>query len=210
MQSAQEQSFLTPDKVIEILQQGNEDFINNRLTVKNTVERVRHAAAGQYPAAVILSCLDSRVPVEDIFHCGIGDIFVARVAGNIINPDILGSMEYACKISGARLIVVMGHGDCGTIKLAINRSAFGNFTGLLHKIKPAINQAQASFQGDASSSNPDFVDAVCRINVKLMVNEIRKDSPILKEMEDQGEIKIAGAIYDIHCGKVEFDLPKSM
>jgi len=198
------QSNLTPDKVIEILQQGNEDFINDRLTVKNTTERVRSAAFGQYPAATILSCLDSRVPVEDIFHCGIGDIFVARVAGNIVNPDILGSMEYACKVCGAKLVVVLGHGLCGTIKAAIDDAELGNFTGLLHKIKPAINHAKANYKGETNSSNPDFVDTVSRTNVELMVNEIRKDSPMLKEMENRGEIGIIGAFYDMYNGKVDF------
>ena len=198
------QSNLTPDKVIEILQQGNEDFINDRLTVKNTTERVRSAAFGQYPAATILSCLDSRVPVEDIFHCGIGDIFVARVAGNIVNPDILGSMEYACKVCGAKLIVVLGHGHCGTIRLAIDNAELGNITGLLHKIKPAVNQSKTNYKGESNSSNPAFVDMVCRTNVELMVNLIRKDSPILKEMENKGEIKIVGAWYDMHSGRVDF------
>ena len=202
--SAEEQSQLTPDRVIEILKQGNQEFINNKLTIKNTPERVRNAAGGQYPAAVILSCLDSRVPVEDIFHCGIGDVFVARVAGNIVNPDMLGSMEYACKVSGAKLIVVMGHGCCGAIKSAIDDVELGNITGLLAKIKPAVTKSTTNFGGATNSSNPAFVETVCRANVELTVNKIRNDSPILKEMEDHGEIKIVGAIYDMECGKVEF------
>ena len=204
MLTAKKQSELTPDGVIEILQQGNEDFINNRLTVKNTTMRVRKAANGQYPMAVILSCLDSRVPVEDVFHCGIGDIFVARVAGNIVNPDILGSMEIACKLFGAKLVVVMGHGHCGAIKSAIDNVELGNITGLLQKIKPAVTQSKALFKGETKSSNPEFVDIVCHINVELMVNEIHKNSPILKKMEETGEIKIVGAMYDLYSGKVEF------
>ena len=202
--TAQEQSMLTPDKVIEILKQGNKDFINNNLTIKNTPQRVLDAASGQYPEAAILSCLDSRVPVEDIFHCGIGDVFVARVAGNIVNPDILGSMEFACKVSGAKLIVVLGHGQCGAIKSAIDNVELGNITGLLDKIRPAVCQAKANFTGEARSSNKAFVDVVCHANVELMVNEIRKNSPVLKEMEDNGEIKIVGAMYDMHTGKVDF------
>ena len=204
MLTAKEQSNLTPYRVIEILKQGNDDFINNRLTVKNTAERIRHAVSGQYPAAVILSCLDSRVPVEDIFHCGIGDIFVARVAGNIVNSDILGSMEYACKVSGAKLAVVLGHGLCGAIKSAIDNVELGNITGLLQKIHPAVRQSKANFTGDVKSSNPEFVDMVCRTNVELMVNEIRKGSPILKEMETRSEIGIVGAMYNMYSGKVDF------
>ena len=204
MHSVTEQSNLTPEKVIEILKQGNEDFINNRLTVKNNTERIRNAAKGQSPIAVILSCLDSRVPVEDIFHCGIGDIFVARVAGNIVNSDILGSMEFACKVFGVRLILVMGHRQCGAIMSAIDHVELGNFSGLLHKIQPAVNQSKTTFTGEPVSSNPVFVDAVCRANVELMLNEIRQGSPILKEMEILGEIKIVGAMYNMNNGKVDF------
>ena len=202
--SAEEQANLTPDKVIENLKQGNDDFINNRLVIRNNTERVKNAAKGQYPEAVILSCLDSRVPVEDVFHRAIGDVFVARVAGNIVNPDILGSMEYACKVSGSKLIVVLGHGHCGAIKSAIDDVELGNITGLLDKIKPAVCHSKENFTGETKSSNPAFVEAVCLANVKLMVNEIRMNSPILKEMEDNGEIKIIGAIYEMECGKVEF------
>ena len=204
MLTGKEQSNLTPDKVIEILKQGNDDFINNKLTVKNNTERVRNAVKGQYPASVVLSCIDSRVPVEDVFHCGIGDIFVVRVAGNIVNPDILGSMEYACKVSGSKLAVVLGHGYCKTIMLAIDGVELGNITGLLNKIKPAINRSKANFKGETTSSNQEFVDTVIRSNVELTVNEIRNNSPILKEMEDKGEIKIMGAMYNMDNGKVEF------
>jgi len=201
---AEEQSKLTPDKVIENLKQGNKEFSSNKLSLKNSTERVRNAAKGQYPEAVILSCLDSRVPVEDVFHRGIGDVFVARVAGNIVNPDILGSMEYACKVSGAKLIVVLGHGHCGAVKSAINEVELGNITGLLDKIKPAVEQSKANFQGETSSANPEFVEKVCHTHVELMVHEIRQNSPILKEMEDKGEIKIVGAIYDMESGAVAF------
>ena len=204
MFSEKDRSELTPDKVIDILRRGNDDFINNRLTVKNTIARVRNAASGQYPVAAILSCLDSRVPVEDIFHCGIGDVFVARVAGNIVNPDILGSMEIACKIFGAKLIVVLGHGNCGAIRLTIDQTEAGNITGLLNNIKPAVVQCKMNFTGETNSFNPVFVDAVCRINVELMIKKIRGNSSILKEMEDQGKIKIVGGIYAINSGKVDF------
>ena len=202
--TAEEQSKLTPDKVIEILKQGNEAFANNHLTVKNSRKRVQDAINGQYPEAVILSCIDSRVPVEDIFQCGIGDIFVARIAGNIVNPDILGSMEYACKVSGSKLVVIMGHGHCGAIKSAINKVELGNITGLLSKIMPAINRSKINFQGETTTSNPKFLEAVCHTHVELMLNEVRKNSPVLKEMEDKDEIKIVGAIYNMEIGKVEF------
>ena len=200
----EEQSKLTPDKVIETLKKGNEAFAGNNLRVQNSTERVHNAAEEQYPEAIILSCIDSRVPVEDIFQCGIGDIFVARVAGNIVNPDILGSMEYACKVSGSKLVVVLGHGNCGAIKSVLNEVELGNITGLLEKIKPALSESKENYSGETKSSNHDFVETVCHTNVKLMVNEIRKNSPILKEMEDNGEIKIVGAMYDIHTGKVDF------
>ena len=202
--TAEEQSKLTPDKVIEILKKGNEEFTNNLLTVRNNMERVQDAANGQFPAAVILSCLDSRVPVEDIFHCAIGDLFVARVAGNIVNPDILGSMEFACKVSGSKLVVVLGHDYCGAVKSAISDVELGNITELLSKIQPAVNHSRENFEGDADVSNNDFVDVVCHTNVMFMVEEIRKNSPILKEMEDNGEIKIVGAKYHLHTGKVNF------
>ena len=202
--TAEEQSKLTPDAVIEILKQGNDAFANNNLTVNNSIERVRSAVNGQYPEAVILSCIDSRVPVEDVFQCGVGDIFVVRVAGNIVDPDILGSIEFACKVSGAKLVVVMGHGHCGAIESAINNVELGNITGLLNKIKPAVDLVKVNFRGETTSSNAEFFEAVCRTNVKLMVNKIREDSPILKDMETNGEIKIVGAMYHLETGKVEF------
>ncbi len=202
--TAEEQSQLTPSRVIEILKEGNKDFINDNLTVRNNTERVRNAALGQYPKAVILSCLDSRVPVEDVFHRGIGDIFVARVAGNIVNPDILGSIEYGCKVSGAKVVMVLGHEYCGAIKSAINNVELGNITGLLEKIKPAVTEAKVDFTGEQSAKNPAFVEAVCHHNIELVVKEIREKSPILKEMEDNGEIAIIGAVYDMDTGKVDF------
>jgi carbonic anhydrase len=200
----EEQLALTPDQVIEILKQGNQDFVNDELTMRNNSEQIKDAASGQYPKAVILSCLDSRVPVEDVFHRTIGDIFVARVAGNIVNTDILGSMEFACKASGAKLVMVLGHGACGAVKGAISNAELGNLTELLNKIKPAVNETKASFKGETTAANSDFVEAVGHNNVNLMVKEIREKSPILKEMEDKGEIKIIGAYYDLHTGKVDF------
>jgi len=199
----EEQAKLKPADVLTRLKQGNLDFTKDNLTIRNTTERVRKASLGQYPKAVILSCLDSRVPVEDIFHSGIGNLFVARVAGNIINDDILGSMEYACKVSGAKLVFVLGHEYCGAVKAAIDGFKLGNITSLLHKIQPAVVAAKASFAGKATSSDPRFVEAVCDQNVELAIQEILQKSPVLKEMASKGEIMIVGGVYDMSSGKVE-------
>jgi len=202
--TAEQQAKLTPQEVLDTLERRNQDFVNDNLTIRNNTQRVRDAAIGQYPKAVILSCLDSRVPVEDVFHCGIGDIFVARVAGNIANEDILGSLEYACKVSGSKVIVVLGHEYCGAIKSAIKDVKLGNITPLLKKIRPAVVSAGKGFQGEKTADNPAFVEAVCHENVNLTISEIIRRSPILKEMENKGEIKIAGAVYDMETGKVTF------
>jgi carbonic anhydrase len=197
------QSKLTPDTVLYHLKKGNTDYIENNLTIRNTLARIRVASLGQYPAAVVLSCMDSRVPVEDIFHAGIGDLFVVRVAGNISNPDILGSLEYGCKVSGAKVIVVLGHEHCGAIKSAIQDVKLGNITELLTKIKPAIENVQ-DFYGEKNYNNLAYMEAVTNSNIRLTIENIRKESPILKEMEDKGEIKIVGAEYRMETGKVDF------
>lgn len=202
--TAEEQAKLTPDAVLDILKQGNKEFTEDALTIRNNTQRVRAAVSGQYPKAAIVSCLDSRVPVEDIFHRGIGDLFVARVAGNFVNEDILGSLEYACKVSGSKLIVVLGHEHCGAVKSAIDDVKLGNITAMLSKIQPAVSEAKSTFSGEKTSSNPKFVDAVCTHNVEHAINEIRAKSPILKEMEDKGEIKVVGAVYHMETGKVVF------
>lgn len=202
--TAKEQAKLTPDSVLQSLIEGNKDFTEDNLTVRNNTQRVREASIGQYPKAVVLSCLDSRIPVEDVFHKGIGDLFVARVAGNIVNDDILGSMEYACKVSGSKLIVVMGHDYCGAVKSAIDEVKLGNITTLLDKIQPAVAESKKTFKGEKTSSNPEFVEEVCTQNIELGMDSIRKKSPILKEMEEKGEIKIVGAVYNMKSGKVTF------
>ena len=202
--TAEQQAKLTPLLVLDSLKKGNQEFVEDRLTIRNTSERVRQAAMGQYPEAVILSCLDSRVPVEDVFHRGIGDLFVARVAGNIVNDDILGSLEYACKVSGSKVIVVLGHEYCGAIKSAISNVKLGNITTLLEKIQPAVVNAGKDFNGDKSASNPEFVEEVCSYNVQLSIDNIRQKSSILKEMEEKGEIMIVGAVYDMESGEVDF------
>ncbi|WP_231464834.1 carbonic anhydrase family protein [Pedobacter sp. Leaf132] len=201
--SKEQQANLTPESVLLRLREGNGDFVKDNLTIRNTTQRVRKASLGQYPKAVILSCLDSRVPVEDIFHSGIGNLFVARVAGNIVNEDILGSMEYACKVSGAKLVLVLGHEYCGAVKSAIDGVKLGNITGLLAKINPAVIKAGTNFKGHKISSNPLFVEAVCDENVKVAIDQIRERSPILKEMEMDKKIMLVGAVYDMKTGKVE-------
>jgi carbonic anhydrase len=198
-----EQQALTPDLVIQSLKDGNARFIKNKLTLRDHSAMVRSAASGQYPKAVILSCLDSRIPVEDVFDKGIGDLFVARVAGNFVNEDILGSMEYGCKVSGAKLILVLGHESCGAIKAAIDDVKLGNITAMLSKIKPAVISSQ-NFDGYKTSKNDAFVEYVAKNNVTHTIENIKSQSSILKEMSDTGEIKIVGAYYDLKTGEVIF------
>lgn len=209
--TAEQQAKLTPDDVIRLLQEGNQRFTSNDLTARNHNEQVRKSSEGQYPKAIILSCVDSRVPVEDVFDRGIGDVFVARVAGNFVNEDILGSMEYACKVAGAKLIVVMGHEHCGAVKAAIDHVEMGNITAMLSKIEPAVHKAAED--GKISSKDPDAVHAVCEANIDNTIETIRNQSPILKTMEEEGSIKIIGGIYDMDDGVVTFlhpeDLPVS-
>ncbi len=198
-----EQDALTPEAVLELLQTGNERFTSGTLTARNHSKAVREAAMGQFPKAVILSCLDSRIPVEDVFDRGIGDIFVARVAGNFENTDILGSMEFACRVSGAKLVLVLGHQHCGAIKGAIDGVELGNITPMLANIRPAVEHF-SDYEGLKSSANDEFVQKVAVQNVRLTVGDIRRKSPILNKMEEDGKIRIVGAMYDMNSGKVEF------
>lgn len=199
----QEQEALSPDEVFQLFKQGNERFVSGTLTSRDHSAQIRYAANGQFPKAIVLSCVDSRVPVEDVFDLGIGDIFVARVAGNFENTDILGSMEFATKISGAKTILVLGHEDCGAVKAAIDEAQLGNITAMLKNIKPAVDSL-SDYAGEQSSSNPEFVNLVAEKNVRISMEDIRKRSPILKEMEDQGQISIIGALYDMDSGAVQF------
>lgn len=198
----EEQEALTPDMVIQSFKEGNERFMRNDLTERNHSEQVRKTTHAQFPKAIILSCVDSRVPVEDVFDRGIGDIFVARVAGNFVNVDMLGSMEFACKVSGSKLILVMGHEHCGAVKAAVDDVKLGNITPMLSKIRPVVDKVE--YEGERTSKNDEFVSMVCENNVINTINSIREGSPILKEMEDKGEIKIVGAVYDMDNGKVSF------
>lgn len=198
-----EQASLTPTRVIDLLAAGNGRFVGGEMTLRNHNEQIRRAAAGQYPKAVVLSCLDSRIPVEDVFDCGIGDLFVARVAGNTINDDILGSMEFACKVASAKLVVVMGHELCGAVMGAIDGVEMGHITALLGKIRPATLKAEG-FLGARTSANTDYVRWVAAQNVRLCIERVRAESPILADMEQAGEIKLIGAMYAMETGKVEF------
>ncbi len=198
-----ERDQLTPDQVLAQLVAGNERFRTNNSTLRNHTEEIRQAAVGQYPKAIVLGCVDSRVPVEDVFDQGLGDVFVARVAGNFANEDILGSMEFACKVSGVKLILVMGHQHCGAIKGAIDDVKLGNLTTLLQKIKPAVAMNQ-NYAGDKTTANEAYVREVAKTNVLNTVAYIRKNSPILREMEQKGEIKIVGAFYTLTKGELLF------
>ncbi len=201
--SAEEQKQLTPDDVINSLKEGNKRFTSGSLTMRDHSKQIRDAVTGQFPKAVVLSCVDSRVPIEDVFDKGIGDMFVARIAGNIVNEDILGSMEFSCKVSGAKLVLVMGHEYCGAIKGAIDKVELGNLTALLKKIEPAV-EACNHYTGNKTSKNPEFVDLVVHKNILISVENIRAQSTILREMETNGEIKIVGAYYDMDNGEVTF------
>ncbi len=199
----EEQEALTPDQIIQNLKDGNQRFRNNDLTARNHSALVRDAIKGQYPKAAVLACMDSRMPVEDIFDKGIGDLFVCRVAGNVVNEDILGSLEYGCKVSGAKVIIVMGHRYCGAIQSAIKNVKLGNITGLLKKVQPAI-QKSSGYQGEKSYSNDGYVTAVALMNVQNIVLEIQQKSPILAEMVKAGTLKIVAAGYDLDTGEVKF------
>ena len=192
---------MTPDEILAAFKRGNTHFSEGLKKSRDHLKAQQMTAKGQYPSAVVLSCIDSRAPAEVIMDLGIGDIFNARVAGNIANEDILGSMEFACKLSGAKVVLVMGHTACGAIKGAIDNAELGNLTGLLAKIKPAVKAT--TFQGDLSSKNGAYVDAVARKNVELTMADIRKNSPVLAELESKGTIKITGAMYDLETAMLD-------
>jgi carbonic anhydrase len=201
--TADQQKALTPDKVLADLMAGNKRYVAGELTDPNIKANIAASAEGQFPSAVILSCLDSRVPVESVFDQGIGDIFVGRVAGNIENEDLLGSFEFATKAAGAKLVMVLGHEACGAVKGACDHVEMGNLTALLEKIKPAVEAVAKDFPEDQrNSKNPEFVSKVIEQNVRMTVADIRKDSTILAEMEKAGEIRIVGAIYSLKNGEV--------
>ena len=193
---------MSADEIIQQMKAGNERFRTGKPQHRDLMSEVKSTAKGQYPAAMVFSCIDSRAPAELILDFGIGDIFSGRVAGNVADQDILGSMEFACKVAGAKVVLVMGHTACGAIKGAIDSVQLGNLTGLLAKIRPAVEATH--YAGERSAKNYEFVDAVARKNVSLTVAHIREKSPVLRELESTGSIKIAGSMYDLETGAVEF------
>ncbi len=197
------QDVFTPTSVLADLLEGNKRFTEAKNEKVDYLAQVNQTETGQFPKAVILSCIDSRVPVELIFDQSIGDIFVARVAGNFENVDVLGSLEYSCKVAGSKLVFVLGHESCGAVKAACDGVELGNITEMLSKIKPAVQLATIDEIGDTNSSNKEFVAKTIVNNVQLTIDRIRSKSLILKEMEDNGEIKIVGGVYYLSNGKVK-------
>lgn len=199
------QSEITPERAIELLREGNQRFSAGKMRKRNLRAQVKESGVnGQFPFAAVVSCIDSRAAPSIVFDQGIGDIFSARIAGNIVNEDILGSLEYAAKVAGSKAILVLGHTHCGAVKGACDNAQFGNLTQLVAKILPAV-KATANVDGDdRSSKNHHFVDAVAETNVKMTVANILEKSPLLKEMVDSGKIKIVGAMLDVETGKVKF------
>ena len=193
--SKQEQ--ISPDTALQMLKEGNSRFVQNKMISRNLQGQVTDTSTGQFPFAAILSCIDSRVPAEIVFDQGIGDIFSARVAGNIVNEDVLGSIEYACKVAGSKLVVVMGHTKCGAVTAACKNVELGNITALLSKIKPAVEKCSKGIEMDAEA-----IEEVAIQNVLLSIENICKESPILAEMEKEAQIKIVGAIYNVSSGEI--------
>ena len=202
-QTSDSQSKLNPSEVLSILKDGNKRFVSNNLISRDLLSQVEQTSSGQFPIAVVISCIDSRVPTEMVFDQGVGDIFCVRVAGNVINQDVLGSVEFACKVAGVKLIVVMGHTRCGAVKGACNDVELGNLTGLLNKIKPAISIVA---NRGVAADNSRFVDEVALENVQISLNNILNDSPVIKEMVDANEVKCARGMYSVETGEVELNL----
>lgn len=213
--SQEMQAAITPAIALHLLQEGNKRFVNNLKVNRNLLQQANETSDGQHPFAVILSCIDSRTSVELIFDQGLGDVFSVRIAGTIINEDILGSMEFACKVAGAKIIVVLGHTKCGAIKGACDNVEMGNLTALLSKIQPAVS-AEKNTTENRNSSNEEFLERVTTINVQRTVHAVMERSPILKELIEAGECGIIGGNHDISTGEVvfyhdtEFGFPKNM
>lgn len=197
------QQQITPEQALEILKEGNKRFVNNLKVNRNLLQQVNETTEGQWPFAVILSCIDSRTSAELIFDQGLGDIFSVRIAGNIVNEDILGSMEFACKLAGSKVVVVLGHTRCGAVKGACDGARMGNLTTLLSKLEPAVEEETTTTE-NRNSSNPQFVENVAEINVRRNVHEVLDRSDVLREMVEEGQIGIVGAMYDVTTGVVEF------
>jgi len=197
------QEQITPRKALEILKEGNSRFMKNLQSDRDLLKQANETRDGQWPFATILSCIDSRTSAELIFDQGLGDVFSVRIAGNIVNTDILGSMEFACKVAGSKLVVVLGHSKCGAVKGACDHVEMGNLTELLSKLQPAVYQEKET-TGERSSKNATFVENVAQINVKRSVKNIIERSFILEQMVENGEIGIVGAMHDLETGKVTF------
>ena len=193
---------MTPGQVLDTLRQGNERFRTGKMVSRDYRDQQRASAAGQFPAAVVLGCIDSRAPAEIVFDAGIGDTFNARIAGNVVNDDLLGSLEFACAVAGAKVLLLFGHTACGAIKGAIDDVEMGNLTGLLARVKPAISAT--TFDGAKSSKNAAYVDTVARTNILLGLDSIRRRSPILADLEKKKAIQIVGGMYDLVTATVEF------
>ena len=194
---------MTPEKALNFLLEGNQRFLLNIRINRNYLKQVRDTSEGQFPFATVLSCIDSRIPTEIIFDQGVGDLFNARIAGNFVNDDIIGSLEFACKVAGSKLIMVLGHTSCGAIKGACDDVHLGKLTQMLEKIKPAVNAVQTEAEEARNSSNLDFVNKVSIENVKIATKAIRDSSEVLRDMIDKHEIEVVGAIYDVSSGRVE-------
>lgn len=199
------QSQLTPELAKEYLLEGNQRFVSNLKFNRNLLQQVNETSDGQYPFAIVLSCIDSRTSAELIFDQGLGDIFSVRIAGNIVNDDILGSMEFACKVAGSKLIVVLGHTSCGAIKGACDGVQMGNLSALVNKIRPSVEAVR--YVGERNSSNGEFVEKVAETNVRLMTEQIKEKSAILREMIDAGQVGLVGGMYSVETGVVEFYEP---
>lgn len=197
------QAAITPAKALEMLKQGNERFVSGKTVKRDLLAQVRQTSEGQFPFATVVSCLDSRIPPAIVFDRGIGDLFVARVAGNFVNDDILGSLEFATKLAGAKLIVVMGHTECGAVKGACDSAQLGLLTATLANINPAVKAVKGKYT-PRNSTNADFVQAVTDVNVNLTMQKLRTRSVVLRDMIDKGEIGLVGAMYDVSTGKVTF------
>ena len=195
------QQSLTPEKALQFLKEGNQRFVSNLRYNRNLLQQVNDTSNGQFPFAIVLSCIDSRTSAELIFDQGLGDVFSVRVAGNVINDDILGSMEFACNVAGSKLIVVLGHSQCGAIKGACSHVKMGHLTGLLNKIQPAVEKIEAS---NLSVNFEEIVEEVAHENVHLQMNEILQRSEILRNLFQEGKIGIAGGMYSVESGEVEF------
>ncbi len=204
-QTKESQAAMTPESALQMLREGNSRFQENIKAERNLIEQVKDTSTGQYPFATVLGCIDSRVSAELIFDQGVGDIFSARVAGNFVNEDILGSMEFACKLAGTKVVVVLGHTACGAVKGACDDAKLGNLTAMLGKIKPAVSAvSEPTEASERTSGNIDFVNSVAVKNVELNIERIKAESEVLAEMEQNGEIMIVGAMYDIRTGAVTF------